>query len=165
MEATLKYASGACALVDQNRSKRRHERKRKATDGVAPDDFVLRPKRQGEFTRLMNDVGPPGFIILSGLQRRGDLLNRVPSKVAQRLQPLRTAEAQAEASRIAAKAACKKSMLIGKSEIHEMHARVLGIAADYHEARSTRIREELLEQAKSGRISTLRIGRTKRRGV
>lgn len=161
---TLRYSSGACALVDQNRSKRRHERKRKATDNVSPDDLVLRPKRQAEFTRLMNDVGSRGFIILSGLQRRGDRLNLVPSKVAQRLQPLRMAEAQAEASRVALIAARKESMLNGKSEIHEMHARVLGIAADYHEARSTRIREELLEQAKSTRIPTLRSGRTKRRG-
>ena len=78
---TLRYASGACALVDHNPKGGRHYRKRLSfVERANPRDKSLRPARQAEFTRLMHELGPEAFIVLSGLQRRGDRLNVVGRK-------------------------------------------------------------------------------------
>ena len=125
---TLRYASGACALVDHNPKGGRHYRKRLSfVERANPRDKSLRPARQAEFTRLMHELGPEAFIVLSGLQRRGDRLNVVRSKVAERYAQLRTAEQRATESRVAADAAAKEPVEGPLSEIHAMHARILGM--------------------------------------
>lgn len=86
VEKTLRYASGAFALHDENtNSPPRHRRLMSWTLGsLYPAKAKLPLQRRREFTRLMNELGPSKFWVLSGLRRRGNNIGEENSRVAQR---------------------------------------------------------------------------------
>jgi hypothetical protein len=149
----LKYASGAMGLIDHNPGKNRHHRKRIGSTYTEPRDRILGRRRQDELTRLFHQVGPYGFLVLSGLQRRGGKIIPVLSKVASRFMKLREAQLRAKSSRAHADQAIReaKAAVDRQSptvELALMHARIWVTAADFHERRAQRVEAEISPGAK-----------------
>ena len=146
---TLRYASGAMALSDHNQQKLRHHRKRIASKTAPPADRILGSKRRNELTRLFNQVGPNGFLVLSGLQRRGGEIREVSSRVSDRFTELRAAQSRAKAAHIEAKHAIERANAAAEAmepdlAVASMIARVTAIAAEYHQTRVLRLEGEVL---------------------